>query len=101
MYKFQNDRYKKVRGGHSHVLDVRCENCDTHISYYQKDGPGMLMRMYVDRFIDVKPSGKELICPSCKRTLGTYIIFKKEDRPAYRLYAGAVTKRLVARDKLA
>jgi len=101
MYKFQKDQYQRTRGGSSRVLDVRCENCDAHISYYQKDGPGMLLRMYVDRFIDAKPEGKELNCPSCERILGTYIIFKKEDRPAYRLYAGAVTKKIVGRDKLA
>lgn len=101
MYKIQNDKYQKARGGHSRVLDVRCEKCDAHLAYYQKDGPGMLKRMYVDRFIDVKPQGNDLVCSICDQILGNYIIYKKEDRPAYRLYAGAVTKKVVSRDKLA
>lgn len=100
MYKFQRDRFQKARGGSSRVLDVRCEHCDTHISYYQKDGPGALLRMYVDRFIDLKPEDKQLTCPTCERVLGLHIIFEKEKRPAYRLFAGAVTKKIVSKDKL-
>lgn len=100
MYKFQNDKYQEARGGHSRVLDVRCEKCDTHVAYYQKDGPGMLKRMYVDRFIDAKPQAKDLTCSNCGQILGNLIIYKKEDRPAYRLYVGAVTKKVVSRDKL-
>ncbi len=101
MYKFQNDKYQKARGGHSRVLDVRCEKCDAHLAFYQKDGPGMLKRMYADRFIDTRPKGNELACLSCGHILGNSIIYKKEDRPAYRLYAGSVTKKVVSRDKLA
>jgi len=101
MYKFQRDRFQKARGGHSRVLDVRCEHCNTHIAYYQKDGPGSLLRMYVDRFIDETPRGEQLGCVGCKRTLGVRIIYEKEKRPAYRLFAGAVTKRVVSKDKLA
>lgn len=101
MYKFQNDKYQKARGGHSRILDVRCEKCDTHLAYYQKDGPGMLKRMYADRFIDLTPEGHGLVCTNCGQVLGNYIIYKKEDRPAYRLYAGSITKKVVSRDRLA
>jgi hypothetical protein len=78
------------------VLDVCCESCGAHITYYQKDGPGILKRMYVDRFIDFSPNGKDLVCESCDRVLGSLINYKKEDRPAYRLFVGSVTKRLVS-----
>ena len=101
MYKFQKDQYQRARGGSSRILDVCCERCGSHVAYYQKDGPGMLKRMYADRFIDDKPNGKELICASCGQILASYIIYKKEDRPAYRLYAGSVTKKVVSRDMLA
>jgi len=100
MYRFQRDKYQKARGGSSRVLDARCEHCDTHITYYQKDGPGHLLRMYVDRFIDLDPEGGRLACPNCERVLGVHVIFEKEKRPAYRLFMGAVTKKIVSKDKL-
>ena len=94
MYKIKNDAYKKSRGGKSKVLDVCCEVCKTHISYYQKDGPGLLKRMYVDRFIDFQPKDENLKCSSCGRTIGVLIEYKKENRPAYRLFEGAVSKKI-------
>jgi len=94
MYKFKRDTYSRNRDGTSHVLDVACKHCGQHTAYYQKDGPGALLRMYVDRFIDVLPSGEQLVCSSCGHALGMRTIFQKEHRPAYRLYAGAVTKKI-------
>ncbi|SRR5690606_39594287 len=96
MYKFRNDKYKKSRGGKSVVLDVKCGKCDSHIAYYQKDGPGMLKRMYLDRFIDLSPEGSELNCISCDDVVGSLMVYKKESRKAYRLFAGAVTKKVVS-----
>lgn len=100
MYQFTNDRFRKTRGGKSRVLDIICEHCGNHITYYQKDGPGILKRMYIDRFIDAQPAGKELICPKCKTVLGQRMNYKKEDRPAYRLFAGAVNKKMVSKNIL-
>ena len=96
MYKFKSDKYQKVRGGTSRVLDVSCEGCGAHVAHYQKDGPGLLKRMYVDRFIDVSPKGANLVCGSCDRVVGNLIDYKKEDRPAYRLYVGAVKKKIIS-----
>ena len=96
MYKFINDKYKKARGGTSRILDVCCDDCEAHVSYYQKDGPGILKRMYVDRFIDYRPNGNELICKKCNKVLGVLIVYKKESRPAYRLFVSAVTKKMVS-----
>lgn len=98
MYQFQNDKYRKARGGKSRVSDVSCEGCEHHVAYYQKDGPGLLKRMYVDRFIDVSPESNELVCNNCERQLGIRINYKKEDRPAYRLFVGAVRKKTVSKD---
>lgn len=100
MYTFQRDRYQKARGGTSRVIDVMCEGCEAHVAYYQKDGPGMLKRMYVDRFIDLVPAGQELRCAACGRILGNLITWHKEKRAAYRLYAGAVRKKVVSRRTL-
>ena len=92
MYKIINDKYKKARGGKSYVLDIRCEKCGNHIAYYQKDGPGVLKRMYIDRFIDNKPVEKILTCSICKHEIGSKIVYKKESRDAYRLYVGSISK---------
>ncbi len=43
----------------------------------------------------VSITAKELRCPECKELLGVHMIYKKEDRPAYRLFVGAVGKKIV------
>ena len=96
MYTFKKDKYQKIRGGTSRVLDVMCEHCDEHIAFYQKDGPGILKRMYKDRFIDFVPQGSELKCPGCNIVVGIEMTYKKEDRSAIRLFAGAVKKKVVS-----
>ena len=96
MYRFKSDKYQKVRGGNSRVLDIICEGCESHVVYYQKDGPGILKRMYVDRFINTQPTGDHLSCSSCKRILGILIDYKKENRLAYRLFVGAIRKRIIS-----
>lgn len=96
-YQFIQDAYQARRGGSSRVLDVCCEGCAKHVTFYQKDGPGSLRRMYVDRFIDMTPAGDELCCPHCQRVIGILITYAKENRLAYRLFVDAVTKRIVPR----
>lgn len=94
--KLQNDTYKKVRGGSSRLLDISCAKCGCHICSYQKDGPGHLKRMYLDRMngleFDVMDN---LHCPDCRELLGMRMIYKKEERAAYRLFAGAVSKKIL------
>jgi hypothetical protein len=98
---FKNDRYKKNRGGHSRWLLLNCEKCKNRIAIYQKDGPGILKRLYLDRMVDIKDlSGKNLVCKKCKAILGTKIIYKKENRSAYRLFVGAVEKKTISRSHL-
>jgi ribosomal protein S27E len=96
MNSFKNDRYKKIRGGYSRFLDVRCQKCAEHICYYQKDGPGNLRRMYCDRIIKPKVSilRKNLSC-SKNHLLGVKIIYDKEKRPAFRLFVDSVTKKII------
>lgn len=95
--KFKNDKYKKNSGGYSRLLDISCEHCGKHLFFYQKDGPGILKRMYIDRISE--PDEIELdinlICPECKRILAVPIIYEKESRPALRLFVGAITKKIV------
>lgn len=91
----KNDKYKKARGGWSRMLDICCEHCGNHICFYQKDGPGPLKRMYHDRISGVSTDESNLVCPKCKEVLGVGIIYEKENRPAYRLFAGSITKKVV------
>ncbi|MEI6510910.1 MAG: hypothetical protein WCO25_02590 [Candidatus Uhrbacteria bacterium] len=98
----KSDKFKKARGGASRLLEIACTACGARICHYQKDGPGILKRMYVDRIMNAtKPIGaKGLDCPECKVSLGVRMIYKKEDRPAYRLFVGAVAKKAIKSEVL-
>lgn len=102
--KFKTDKYRKDRGGYSRFLNVLCEHCGARILIYQKDGPGPLKRLYLDRIfapenlanfqklsINKTPN---LTCSKCKSVLAVPYIYKKEQRKAYRLFVGAVTKKI-------
>lgn len=103
--KFKSDKYKKFRGGYSRLLDISCGKCSEHLFFYQKDGPGILKRMYLDRIFDSeKYSGNEksslmsipqLICSKCNTVIGIPYIYEKENRLAYRLFVGGVVKKIV------
>lgn len=94
--EIKSDKYKKSRGGHSRFLDIRCRKCDSRICFYQKDGPGNLRRMYIDRINapTVSISNKTLTCPD-KHILAVKMVYEKENRPAFRLFVDSVTKKIV------
>ncbi len=90
----KNDTYRKARGGYSRILQLSCASCGHNLFRYQKDGPGILKRLYLDRMQDYSSADK-LSCPKCKAVLGIKIIYKKENRPAYRLFVGSVAKKII------
>ena len=102
--KIKSDKYRKARGGYSRFLNVLCEHCGAKILVYQKDGPGPLKRLYLDRIFAPEnlanfqklPINKvsNLTCSKCKSVLAIPYIYKKEQRKAYRLFIGAVTKKI-------
>jgi hypothetical protein len=99
---FKSDKFKKNRGGYSRWLSLSCEKCKSQLMIYQKDGPGILKRLYLDRIVspdDLKDKEK-LECKKCKSVLGIRTIYKKENRPAYRLFAGAIEKKIVKGNKI-
>ena len=108
--KFKNDSYKKSRGGYSRLLDISCTHCGGHLFYYQKDGPGLLKRMYLDRIyksdkyfdLNKRPLSAHppLVCTGCKELLGVPYIYKRENRPAYRLFVGTISKKIVSSKKV-
>lgn len=98
-FKFKNDSYMKSRGAPA-MLAIVCASCNSYIMSYQKDGPGPLIRCYLDRIhhpeqlekrqyegFDKKLSQK-LECPCCQVVVGSPIIYEKENRPAYHLRPG-------------
>lgn len=90
----KNDKYRKSRGGYSRVLQLSCASCGHSLFRYQKDGPGILKRLYIDRIQNYSSAGSKLSCPKCKAVLGIKITYKKENRPAYRLFVGSVAKKI-------
>lgn len=102
--EFKKDKYRKARGGYSRLLEIQCEKCKKIIALYQKDGPGPLKRMYIDRIVFPKhfaemqymPIKKvlNLTCPKCKQLIGVPYIYKKEDRSAFRLFEDSVIKKI-------
>lgn len=93
---FKNDKFKKSRGGYSRLLEIRCQKCNKIVCHYQKDGPGNLRRMYIDRISnsDVSITGKNFSCPE-GHILGVKIIYDKESRPAFRLFVDSVIKKII------
>ena len=93
---FKNDKYKKVRGGYSRLLNISCEKCGSNICLYQKDGPGNLRRMYLDRIAIPKVSfaRKNLSCQE-GHLLGAKMTYEKENRPAFRMFADSVKKKII------
>lgn len=93
---FKNDKYKKTRGGYSRLLRISCQKCNEFICHYQKDGPGNLRRMYLDRIINPRVSitKKDFLCPN-SHLLGIKIIYESENRPAFRLFVESVVKKII------
>ena len=101
---FKRDKYKSARGGYSRMLTLHCRKCDTVFAEYQKDGPGNLRRLYMDRIIapeklvglekksikDVSP----VRCPKCGFIVGMPYIYMKENRKAFRVFQDALVKRI-------
>jgi len=108
--KLKNDKYKRNREGYSRLLEISCEGCGTFLSFYQKDGPGILKRMYLDRiykstnYSDLADKPYKLLpqltCKKCGRLLGVPMIYEKERRPAFRLVQGSVVKKIVKSNQI-
>ena len=92
--KLKNDSFKKSRGGYSTILEISCSSCNKKLFNYQKDGPGIIKRMYIDRIYgDVK--GQNLKCKNCNKLIGSLTIYQKESRPAYSIKYGTIKKKII------
>jgi hypothetical protein len=104
-FKPRRDRYARARGGPSHLVDVYCAACGAHVLLYQKDGPGTLVRLYLDRILappsladlqyrcESKADVPNLVCPSCECVLGVPMLYAAEKRLAFRLIRGRFSRK--------
>lgn len=103
-FELKRDKYRKARGGYSRFLNVFCANCGTHLFLYQKDGPGILKRAYLDRILapeklatfqnlDIKEV-PNIVCENCNNLIGSPYIYEKESRKAILLNQGSFSKKL-------
>ncbi len=94
--EFKNDRFAKRRG-EPKMLQLFCVSCTGYIMSYQKDGPGQLLRCYLDRIhhpeqlkklqdkeFDVKKA-ENLACVDCNEVVGVPMLYQFEKRPAFRM----------------
>ena len=99
------DSYSRSRGGISEMITIYCSNCNIEVLLYQKDGKGNLFRCYLDRiiypkefkqYLEFKNQLKEipqLKCSKCQSSMGTPMIYKKENRLAFGLFRNKFYKR--------
>lgn len=105
-YKIKKDRYRQERGNTSEMLEILCSSCESELFVYQKDGPGNLIRCYVDRIAwlpevsDLEKNNSDdnkkmsaLKCPSCENVIGVPMVYAPENRSAYRMIKGSFIKR--------
>ena len=98
-FKFKRDSYARRRGTPK-MLSIFCSACNNYIMSYQKDGPGPLLRCYIDRIhypeklekrqheAFNKKTAPHLVCDSCNTVIGSPIVYESEDRPAYHMRPG-------------
>ena len=101
-YELKKDRFAKVRGGPSGLLVIRCSECQHPVLLYQKDGPGHLLRMYLDKIhapddlanlkhvATSRSDLKELYCPNDRELLAVPMVYKPENRLALRIIRGSI-----------
>ncbi len=94
-FHFKKGVFTNNRGGTLKFLNLYCEHCKIHILLYQKDGPGHLKRLYLDRIVapdsfvgleelDIKDIPR-LVCQNCGRLIAIPDIYKEENRKVYSL----------------
>jgi len=95
-FKLKNDKFRKARGGNSRLLEIKCSACNSFLCFYQKDGPGILKRTYLDRiFGQIETKENNFVCPKCKKAIGYLGIYEKENRPVYNLFPLSIKKKIV------
>ena len=103
--KIKKDKYRATRGGTSKIIKLHCSSCSKFLMQYQKDGPGSLLRCYLDRIMEPAELSSfqeietfkdipNLHCHNqdCLALIGVPMVYEKESRFAFRLIRGSVCK---------
>lgn len=105
-YRPRQDKFTEARGGWSTLLSIFCARCKTEVLLYQKDGPGELKRMYLDKIIAPDALAEKvaacsaisdmakLSCPNCKNLMGIPMVYEKENRLAYQVAPGGIIEKI-------
>lgn len=73
-----------------YAISIHCKRCQKHLYTYQKEGPGMLIKCYVDRIIEDETHGN-LKCPECGQEFAR--LASVHNRPAHKIIQGKVFTR--------
>lgn len=105
LFQIKRDKFRSARGGTSQFFNIFCSSCGSWILLYQKDGSGMLYRLYFDRIhapVNLAQLQKSYIVSdvshipslrcSCGQLVAHPMIYDKENRLAYRLIQGTFVK---------
>ncbi|MBN1203165.1 MAG: hypothetical protein JXJ20_15045 [Anaerolineae bacterium] len=99
-YRPRKDKYAKTRRGSIRLYTIMCAACRQPVLLYQKDGPGALLRLYLDRILappalaDMhercasKSDVPNLVCAHCGNVIAVPMVYAKEKRLAFRLIKG-------------
>jgi hypothetical protein len=103
-FTLKRDKYKSSRGGYSRLLNIHCYKCNNLVLVYQKDGPGNIRRLYLDRIlspeklVDLQKQAIKSIpplrCSKCGFVIGFPYIYEKEYRKAFRVFQDALIKKV-------
>ncbi|MBN1565739.1 MAG: hypothetical protein JXA10_17985 [Anaerolineae bacterium] len=98
---------KSRKGGGVRYFTIQCAVCREPVLLYQKDGPGGLLRMYLDRILApphlaalqdsciVKADVPNLVCPKCDAVLAVPVVYNAAHGNPKRLALRVITGRLV------
>lgn len=70
-----------------YTIAVHCSTCSHLLYRYQKEGPGKLVKCYVDRIVEDATKGN-LTCPSCGRQFARNATVHA--RPAHKIIGGTI-----------
>ncbi len=109
MRRVRKDKYLRDRGNVFKILQISCARCNKEIMLYQKDGRGMLHRLYLNRILapenlaclqDTVESANELerlIC-ECGNIIGIPM-YHWEGRVAFRLINSTFKKQQYRKER--
>jgi len=69
------------------VIKIHCAKCNTLLYVYRKEGPGSLIKCYVEGILKDCTSGN-LKCPQCGQQFAR--LAKYHNRPAHKIIQGKV-----------